>query len=76
VTVSSMKRREEEVVVEEEEIDSMLNIRTSRTPIEGSPVPGCLEEEEEEEEEEIAENPPFLRVPPAHHVDRHIGGLY
>jgi hypothetical protein len=27
---------------EEEEEINMLNIRMSRTPIEGSPVPGCL----------------------------------
>ena len=27
---------------EEEEIISMLNIRMSRAPIEGSPVPGCF----------------------------------
>ena len=33
---------EEEEGEEEEEEISMLNIRMSRTPIEGSPVPGCL----------------------------------
>ena len=33
---------EEEEEKEEEEVLSMLNIRMSRTPIEGSPVPGCL----------------------------------